>query len=216
MSALAECLEASVTVEDPDGRVLAQAPDSDYRPPPTAAARRRLPVRAALGDQTRSYAVIRVPESRTGRPGAAAVGHPPTIEPGAWMAPVALGGELAGRLWVVDPRASPAPVGPRRAMFGTNFPIEKIWTSMAVLLDAWRTALSGLSSDEQASVLAETARTVYRLRPPDGVRAQSSPRSAADTYSPRMFSIMRASCRCSMACGSLRSMPRSSPTRRSR
>ena len=56
--------------------------------------------------------------------------------------------------------------GPRRAMFGTNFPIEKLWTSMAVLLDAWRTALSGLSSEEQASVLAETARTVYRLPAP--------------------------------------------------
>ena len=37
---------------------------------------------------------------------------------------------------------------------------------MAVLLDAWRTALSGLSSEEQASVLAETARTVYRLPAP--------------------------------------------------
>jgi GAF domain-containing protein len=110
VTALAECLEASVTVEDPDGRVLAQAPDRDYRPPPTAAARRRGPTRTALEDQTRSYAVVRVPESRSGRPGAAAVGHPPTIEPGAWVAPVVLGGELAGRLWVVDPRASPAPV----------------------------------------------------------------------------------------------------------
>ena len=56
--------------------------------------------------------------------------------------------------------------GPQRAMFGTNFPIEKLWTSMTVLLDAWRTALSGLSSEEQASVLAETARTVYRLPAP--------------------------------------------------
>ena len=56
--------------------------------------------------------------------------------------------------------------GPRRAMFGTNFPIEKLWTPMAVLLDAWRTALSGLSSEEQSWVLAETARTVYRLPAP--------------------------------------------------
>ena len=56
--------------------------------------------------------------------------------------------------------------GPRRAMFGTNFPIEKLWTPMAVLVDAWRTALSGLSSEEQSWVLAETARRVYRLPAP--------------------------------------------------
>jgi hypothetical protein len=110
VAALARTLRASVTVEDADGGVLARAPEQGYRPPPSAAARRRLAARAALEDRTRGYAVVRVPESRSGRPGAAAVGHPPTIEPGAWMAPVVLGGELAGRLWVVDPRASPAPV----------------------------------------------------------------------------------------------------------
>jgi hypothetical protein len=110
VTALAETLRASITVEDPEGHVLARAPDRDHRAPPTAAARRRLPIRGALEDQARSYAVVRVPESRSGRPGAAAVGHPPTTEPGAWVAPVVLGGELAGRLWVVDPRVSPAPV----------------------------------------------------------------------------------------------------------
>ena len=110
VAALARTLRASVTVEDAEGGVLARAPEQGYRPPPSAAARRRLPTRAALEDRTRSYAVIRVPESSSGRPGAAAVGHPPTLEPGAWMAPVVLGGELAGRLWVVHPRTTPAPV----------------------------------------------------------------------------------------------------------
>jgi predicted TIM-barrel fold metal-dependent hydrolase len=57
--------------------------------------------------------------------------------------------------------------GPRRAMFGTNFPIERIWTSMADLVDAWRRVLSGLPPDEQSWVFAETARTVYRLPAPD-------------------------------------------------
>ena len=56
--------------------------------------------------------------------------------------------------------------GPRRAMFGTNFPIEKLWTPMAALVDAWRTALSGLSAEDQSWVLARTARAVYRLPPP--------------------------------------------------
>jgi sugar diacid utilization regulator len=110
VTALAEMLRASVTVEDADDRVLALASDGDYRSPPDAAARRRAPVRGVLQDQTRSYAVVRLPESRSGRPGAAAVGHPPMGEPGTWVAPVVLDGELAGRLWVVDPRVSPAPV----------------------------------------------------------------------------------------------------------
>ena len=57
--------------------------------------------------------------------------------------------------------------GPRRAMFGTNFPIEKIWTSMADLVDAWRRVLSALPPEEQSWVFAETARTVYRLPAPD-------------------------------------------------
>jgi predicted TIM-barrel fold metal-dependent hydrolase len=57
--------------------------------------------------------------------------------------------------------------GPGRAMFGTNFPIEKIWTPMADLVDAWRHALSGLSRDEQSRVFAETARSVYRLPTPE-------------------------------------------------
>ena len=110
VTALAETLRASVTVEDPEGHVLAQAPDRGHRAPPTAAACRCPPIRRALEDQARSYAVVRLPASRSGRPGAAAVGHPATTEPGAWVAPVVLGGELAGRLWVVDPRVSPAPV----------------------------------------------------------------------------------------------------------
>ena len=60
--------------------------------------------------------------------------------------------------------------GPRRAMFGTNFPIEKIWTPMADLVDAWRQALSGLPPEERSWVFAETARSVYRLPAPERPR----------------------------------------------
>jgi predicted TIM-barrel fold metal-dependent hydrolase len=63
--------------------------------------------------------------------------------------------------WVAD-RVLDA-FGPRRVMFGTNFPIEKIWTPMAHLVDTWRGALSRLSPDEQSWAFARTARTVYRL-----------------------------------------------------
>ena len=53
--------------------------------------------------------------------------------------------------------------GARRAMFGTNFPIEKLWTPMAPLVDSWRRALSVLSPDDASWVFADTARAVYRL-----------------------------------------------------
>jgi predicted TIM-barrel fold metal-dependent hydrolase len=53
--------------------------------------------------------------------------------------------------------------GPRRAMFGTNFPIEKIWTTMPELVAAWRDTLSSLPPEQQSWIFAENARRVYRL-----------------------------------------------------
>jgi GAF domain-containing protein len=110
VASLADTLHASVTVEDAEGATLARAPERNYRPPPGAAARRRLWTRAGPAGQTHGYEVVRVPVGGPGRPGPAAVGHPLTVEPGAWVAPVVLGGELVGRLWVIDPRVTPAPV----------------------------------------------------------------------------------------------------------
>lgn len=95
VGSLAATLRASVTVEDADGRVLASAPAAGYQAPPGPAARRRGPAAAVLRDQRasgRRYAVSRIP-------GAA-----------AWAAPVVLGGELAGRLWVTALPADPDPV----------------------------------------------------------------------------------------------------------
>jgi predicted TIM-barrel fold metal-dependent hydrolase len=53
--------------------------------------------------------------------------------------------------------------GSTRAMFGTNLPVEKLWTSAAELTDAWRLALRHRTADEQADVFSRTARRVYRL-----------------------------------------------------
>jgi sugar diacid utilization regulator len=102
VSALASALRASVTVEDTDGRVLASAPAEGYCPPPAPAARRARTARAALQAQEvsgRRYTVARVPVP-------AANGRTMT----AWAAPVVVGGELAGRLWVTAPPADPEPV----------------------------------------------------------------------------------------------------------
>jgi len=105
VGALASALRASVTVEDTDGRVLASAPAEGYCPPPGPAARRAGAARAALKAQEasgRRYTVARVPvrgpNGRVARPAA------------AWAAPVVVGGELAGRLWVTGPPAEPEPV----------------------------------------------------------------------------------------------------------
>jgi sugar diacid utilization regulator len=104
VAALASALRASVTVEDTEARVLARAPAEGYRPPPAPAARRASAARAALKAQEasgRRYTVARVPvRGPNGRTGAAA----------AWAAPVVIGGELAGRLWVTGPPAEPEPV----------------------------------------------------------------------------------------------------------
>ncbi|UYM06581.1 amidohydrolase family protein [Solicola gregarius] len=53
--------------------------------------------------------------------------------------------------------------GADRAMFGTNFPVEKIWTEMPPLVDAWRDALGNLSAADQHAVFAGNARRVYGL-----------------------------------------------------
>ena len=105
VAALASALRASVTVEDTDGRVLAGAPAEGYCPPPSPAARRTGAARAALeaGEASgRRYTVARVPvRGPNGRV---------TRSTAAWAAPVVVGGELAGRLWVTDPPAEPEPV----------------------------------------------------------------------------------------------------------
>jgi sugar diacid utilization regulator len=109
VASLAGTLAASVTVEDADGRVLARAPDDGYRPPPTAAARRRSPAREALEALTCRYEAVQIPVLAPGGPVVRGAPAPPRREM-AWVAPVVLGQELVGRLWVTAPPAVPAPV----------------------------------------------------------------------------------------------------------
>ena len=53
--------------------------------------------------------------------------------------------------------------GASRCMFGSNFPIEKLWTDYPSLLDAWQRALAGRPESVLRVVFSETARRVYRL-----------------------------------------------------
>lgn len=53
--------------------------------------------------------------------------------------------------------------GPGRCMFGSNFPIEKLWTTYAEVVRVTVECLAGLSAEEQRAVLHGTADRVYRL-----------------------------------------------------
>lgn len=53
--------------------------------------------------------------------------------------------------------------GPGRCLFGSNFPIEKLWTSYADLVSAFRRAAADLSTTAQADIFERTATRVYRL-----------------------------------------------------
>lgn len=54
--------------------------------------------------------------------------------------------------------------GASRCLFGSNFPIEKLWTSHADLIAAHRAAAASLPEAEQAQIFAGTARQTYKLR----------------------------------------------------
>jgi predicted TIM-barrel fold metal-dependent hydrolase len=53
--------------------------------------------------------------------------------------------------------------GSRHCMWGSNFPIEKIWTDFPALVSAWRRALSGQTPQTGHDVFAGTARRIYTL-----------------------------------------------------
>lgn len=53
--------------------------------------------------------------------------------------------------------------GAERCLWGSNFPIEKLWTSYGALLAAHRDACGGLSSAETRAIFNDTAARLYRL-----------------------------------------------------
>ena len=54
--------------------------------------------------------------------------------------------------------------GAGRCLFGSNFPVEKLWTGYDGLVDAYRAATADLGGIEQEAVFRNTAARVYRLR----------------------------------------------------
>lgn len=53
--------------------------------------------------------------------------------------------------------------GAGRCMFGSNFPIEKLWTRYDALFDAYRAATQTLSAADRQAIFHDTATGIYRL-----------------------------------------------------
>ncbi len=53
--------------------------------------------------------------------------------------------------------------GPQRAMFESNFPVDKRYYSYGVLWNAFKRLAAGYSSDEKAELFFKAARRIYRL-----------------------------------------------------
>lgn len=63
--------------------------------------------------------------------------------------------------WMI--REAVAIFGADRCLYGSNFPIEKLWTSYGDLIAAFRDGARYLPEKEQAMIFSDTARKVYRL-----------------------------------------------------
>jgi len=53
--------------------------------------------------------------------------------------------------------------GPARCLFGSNFPVEKLWTGYADLIAAYRSAIEPLGETVARAAFRDTAARVYRL-----------------------------------------------------
>ena len=60
-------------------------------------------------------------------------------------------------------RETVAIFGAERCLFGSNFPIEKLWTTYPELIAAHRAAAAQLPAADQRHLLHDTAMRVYRL-----------------------------------------------------
>jgi predicted TIM-barrel fold metal-dependent hydrolase len=53
--------------------------------------------------------------------------------------------------------------GSERLMFGSNFPIEKLWTGHSALMQAHRDAVAKHGPKHEANIFWNTAHRVYRV-----------------------------------------------------
>jgi predicted TIM-barrel fold metal-dependent hydrolase len=66
-------------------------------------------------------------------------------------------------LWRPVVEETVALFGAGRCLFGSNFPIERLWTDFATLVGVMGECLAGASAGERRAILHDTAARVYRL-----------------------------------------------------
>jgi predicted TIM-barrel fold metal-dependent hydrolase len=60
-------------------------------------------------------------------------------------------------------RATIALFSAERCLFGSNFPIEKLWSSYSELITAYHAALADCTVEERENIFSTTAKRVYRI-----------------------------------------------------
>jgi predicted TIM-barrel fold metal-dependent hydrolase len=65
--------------------------------------------------------------------------------------------------WAPVIRETVAMFGPQRCLFGSNFPIEKLWTDYGSIVDAVAGALAECTAEERDAIFYVNATRIYRL-----------------------------------------------------
>ncbi len=71
--------------------------------------------------------------------------------------------ECSERFWTPVIQETLDIFGPQRCIFGSNLPIEKLWTTYADIIRVTESSLAGLSPGERRAVMHDNAARVYRL-----------------------------------------------------
>ena len=71
--------------------------------------------------------------------------------------------QCSAMLWKPIVDEALALFGPTRCLFGSNWPIESLWTSYDHIIDVMRDCTSGLTQEERHAVFHDTAQRLYRL-----------------------------------------------------
>ncbi len=66
--------------------------------------------------------------------------------------------------------------GSSRCMFGSNFPIESIWSDFHSFMQTWLRVVAGLPVEARRDILGRTARRVYSLPENPPAQANGRPR----------------------------------------
>jgi predicted TIM-barrel fold metal-dependent hydrolase len=72
--------------------------------------------------------------------------------------------ECSVGLWQPVVRETVAMFGADRCLYGSNYPIEKLWTTYDRIIAVMQECTAGLTASERRAVFYETAKRVYRLR----------------------------------------------------